>query len=98
MRPCQNCGTALENQISVCPVCQASGGFHRTKSVPDHSPTATGSDHENRALFFDFMFLPLFAGVLFGGILCAAAGPWGIAVGVGVFLVGLMFRIAVDLV
>ncbi|MHC4879569.1 MAG: hypothetical protein ACYTGL_24205 [Planctomycetota bacterium] len=45
----------------------------------------------------EYLSFPLLAGILFGGAMCAASGPWGIAAGAGIFLACLMLRVGGDL-
>jgi hypothetical protein len=97
MRPCQNCGTALENQIKVCPACGAGESSRELRSAPKGSPNIAEADDENRGLWMEYLSFPLLAGILFGGAMCAASGPWGIAAGAGIFLACLMLRVGGDL-
>tara|TARA_R110002072_G_scaffold303099_1_gene493544 strand:+ start:295392 stop:295688 length:297 start_codon:yes stop_codon:yes gene_type:complete len=97
MRPCKHCGIALENQMKVCPACGAGESSEEKPSPPACSPNVDQPDDGSWVLWLEYLGFPLFAGILFGGAMCAASGPWGIAAGVGVFLACLMLRVGGDL-
>ncbi|TWT35101.1 hypothetical protein KOR42_51960 [Thalassoglobus neptunius] len=102
MRPCPHCGAALGNQIQVCPSCQSDLSPIRKQStqtdLPEtqDSPAHTVRDSDN-SLWMEYLPLPLFAGLLFGVATFLAIGPWGIAIGFGVFLLAFLFRLVIDL-
>lgn len=102
MRPCPVCGKALENQIRVCPECETDLSLKARQSTRTRSsearPSAADRDHDaDHELWREYLPLPLLTGLLFGGAACAAIGPWGLAVGVGVFILAFLFRLVLDL-
>ena len=93
MRPCKTCGVALENRVKVCPHCESAEIPPTIATANLRSSTMPETDDENRVLLMDILFLPVLAGILFGGAVFMAAGLWGFAAGAGVFMIFLLLRI-----
>ena len=97
MRPCEQCGEALGNEVKECPNCGQSSLKGGVANRAEPTPKASLPVDETRFEWLGYISFPLLAGGVFGGAVCLALGPIGILVGAGIFLLFLALKLVMDL-
>lgn len=99
MKPCPECGSALQNKAVECPDCGAS--LKRASQPAAQVPTAEqpkDQRSEDRWTMVRYSIDPAVLGVIVAIGAISAWGPAGVLVGVAAGSVGFMICLAIDMI
>ena len=98
MRPCHACGAALQNNVVTCPDCGASPQGPASLPAAPPLPVPERISHEDRALWFEYLFFPVLTAIV-AGIFGVVLWGWiGVLLALPIGIVALMIRIGIDLI